>query len=256
MTALQPPPLAPLLALRGLRKSHASQVVLRDITLDVPEHDCLVLVGASGSGKSTLLRCINLLDEVDDGEIVFAGRDIADPRINPDSVRGQIGMVFQAYNLFPHMTVLENIVLAPVRVFGRERAEAEAAARQMLDRVGLLDKAGRKPDQLSGGQQQRVAIARALVNQPRLMLFDEVTSALDPELVLEVLSLLRDLKNDGMTMLVATHEMGFARRVADRVCLLSRGAIAECAPPEAFFDAPQSEAAKHFLGAIRGAGRV
>jgi polar amino acid transport system ATP-binding protein len=212
-----------VLACRGVRKVFHGNVVLDDLDLEVAEHDVVVMIGASGSGKSTLLRCVNLLETIDDGTIHLDGEHITDPRVDPDRVRQRIGIVFQAFNLFPHMTVLDNITLAPRRVHKVPRAEAVRRARGLLARVGLADKAGEYPDRLSGGQQQRVAIVRALAGGPRLLLLDEVTSALDPELVGEVLSMIRDLKEQGMTMLIATHEMGFARRVADRVCFLDGG---------------------------------
>jgi polar amino acid transport system ATP-binding protein len=239
-----------------VRKQFEQLVVLDDLTLDVAEHEVVVLIGASGSGKSTLLRCVNLLETIDDGTISLDGRDISDPRVDPDEVRQQIGIVFQAFNLFPHMTVLDNITLAPRRVHRVTRSEAEQRARELLDRVGLANKAGEYPDRLSGGQQQRVAIVRALVNRPRLMLLDEVTSALDPELVGEVLSMIRDLKDEGMTMMIATHEMGFARQVADRVCFLEKGRILEEGPPEQVFGAPRAERTQQFLQRIVEAGRL
>ena len=226
-----PAPGDPLLSIRNLRKSFGANLVLDDVSLDVGQGHCVVLIGASGSGKSTLLRCVNLLEVVDDGVIELAGTDITDPRVNADDVRSRVGIVFQAFNLFPHLSVLQNVTLSPIKVHGLPRAEAEARALAMLERVGLSDKAAAKPDELSGGQQQRVAIARALVNSPVLMLLDEVTSALDPELVGEVLSLLRELKDEGMTMLIATHEMGFARQVADTVCFLDGGRLLEVGPP-------------------------
>jgi polar amino acid transport system ATP-binding protein len=230
-----------------VRKTFGSAVVLRDLSLDVAEHEVVVLIGASGSGKSTLLRCVNLLESIDDGSITLDGSDITDPRTNPDKVRQRIGMVFQSFNLFPHMTVLDNITLAPRRVHRVARPEAERRALALLERVGLAAKAREYPDRLSGGQQQRAAIVRALVNSPRLLLLDEVTSALDPELVGEVLALIRDLKVDGMTMLIATHEMGFARRVADRVCFLDAGVILEQGPPESVLDAPEQPRTRQFL---------
>jgi polar amino acid transport system ATP-binding protein len=236
-----------VLSCREVRKTFGATVVLRDLSLDVAEHEVVVLIGASGSGKSTLLRCINLLEAVDDGTIHLDGADITDPRANPDHVRQRIGMVFQSFNLFPHMTVLDNITLAPRRVHKVPRSEAETRARALLERVGLAGKAAEYPDRLSGGQQQRAAIVRALVNSPRLLLLDEVTSALDPELVGEVLALIRDLKDEGMTMLIATHEMGFARRVADRVCFLDAGVILEQGPPDRVLDAPSQPRTRQFL---------
>lgn len=247
---------APLLRIDQVRKAFGENVVLRDITLDVPAHQCVTLIGASGSGKSTLLRCINLLEVVDDGQIFLDGRDITDPRINADKLRTEVGIVFQAFNLFPHMTVLDNVTLAPRQVHNVPKKRAEAEALAMLDRVGLAEKAKAKPDELSGGQQQRVAIARALVNKPVLMLFDEVTSALDPELVGEVLELMKELKEDGMTMLIATHEMGFARQVADQVVFLADGEIAEAGPPEQVLSDPVDPRTQRFLRRIIDAGRL
>ncbi|MEU7844985.1 amino acid ABC transporter ATP-binding protein [Micromonospora sp. NPDC049114] len=245
-----------LLRCRGLRKEFAGHVVLDRLDLTVDEHRVVALIGASGSGKSTLLRCVNLLEEVDDGTIELDGEDISDPRVDADRVRRRIGMVFQAYNLFPHLSVLDNITLAPRRVHGRARAEAEAQARDLLDRVGLGAKAHAYPDALSGGQQQRVAIVRALANAPRLMLLDEVTSALDPELVGEVLTMIRDLKADGMTMVLATHEMGFAREVADEVCFLDAGRVVESGPPEQVLGEPTQARTRQFLRRIIEAGRL
>ncbi len=241
-----------LLSISGLRKSFGDNVVLDGFDMDVAPGECVVLIGASGSGKSTLLRCVNLLETVDDGVIELAGQDITDPRVNPDQVRARMGMVFQAYNLFPHLSVLDNIMLAPVRVHRRSRAEAATAAQEILERVGLADKARVRPDELSGGQQQRVAIARALVNSPELMLLDEVTSALDPELVGEVLDLLVSLKADGMTMVLATHEMAFAKEVADRVCFLHGGQIHEEGPPASLLTAPTRERTRAFLARFVG----
>ncbi|MET8085758.1 amino acid ABC transporter ATP-binding protein [Micromonospora sp. NPDC005237] len=245
-----------LLRCRGLRKEFAGHVVLDRLDLTVAEHRVVALIGASGSGKSTLLRCVNLLEEVDDGTIELDGEDISDPRVDADRVRRRIGMVFQAYNLFPHLSVLDNITLAPRRVHRRARAEAEAQARDLLDRVGLGAKAHAYPDALSGGQQQRVAIVRALANSPRLMLLDEVTSALDPELVGEVLTMIRDLKADGMTMVLATHEMGFAREVADEVCFLDAGRVVESGPPEQVLGEPTQARTRQFLRRIIEAGRL
>jgi polar amino acid transport system ATP-binding protein len=246
----------PLLAVHGLRKAYGDNVVLDDLALAAQEHSCIALIGASGSGKSTLLRCIDLLEVVDDGVIELDGVDITDPRVNANTVRTKIGIVFQSYNLFPHLKVIENVTLAPRRVHKRSREEAEAGALAMLERVGLRDKAQARPDDLSGGQQQRVAIARALINRPRLMLFDEVTSALDPELVGEVLELIRELRADGMTMLLATHEMSFARDVADHVCFLDAGRIVEQGPPEQLFEDPTEPRTRQFLRRIIDAGRL
>jgi polar amino acid transport system ATP-binding protein len=247
---------APLLRITGLRKAYRRNVVLDDFNLTAVEHSCTALIGASGSGKSTLLRCVNLLEVVDDGVIEMDGQDITDPRVDADDVRARIGIVFQAYNLFPHLRVIDNITLAPRKVHKvpRERAEEDALA--LLDRVGLREKAHARPDELSGGQQQRVAIARALANKPRLMLFDEVTSALDPELVGEVLALIRELKTDGMTMLLATHEMSFAREVADRVCFLDGGRVLEEGPPEQVLADPREPRTRQFLRRIIDAGRL
>ncbi|MGA3489021.1 amino acid ABC transporter ATP-binding protein [Micromonosporaceae bacterium DT55] len=246
----------PLLECRGLRKQFGGNVVLNGLDLDVSEHEVVALIGASGSGKSTLLRCVNLLEEIDDGTITLDGEEISDPRVDPDTVRRRIGMVFQSYNLFPHLSVLENITLAPRRVHRRERAETQRQARELLDRVGLADKADAYPDRLSGGQQQRVAIVRALANSPRLMLLDEVTSALDPELVGEVLTMIRDLKADGMTMVLATHEMGFARDVADRICFLDGGRVIEQGPPAQVLGDPIEARTRQFLHRIIEAGRL
>ena len=228
-----------LLAVEGVRKSFGANVVLRDVSFEVDKGQCVVLIGASGSGKSTLLRCLNLLETVDDGVIRLAGTDITDPRIDADHVRSQIGLVFQSFNLFPHLSVHR----VPV-------ASARTEAMAILDRVGLGEKAHARPDFLSGGQQQRVAIARALVNNPSLMLLDEVTSALDPELVGEVLDLLRALKGEGMTMILNTHEMGFARQVADLVCFLDGGRIVEMGPPEQVLGDPQHERTRRFLARL------
>jgi polar amino acid transport system ATP-binding protein len=240
-----------LLRVSGLRKAYGDKVVLRDLDLDVEPHDVVCLIGASGSGKSTLLRCLNLLETTDDGTIEFAGEDITDPRVDARAVRSRMGLVFQAYNLFPHMTVLDNLTLAPRKVHGLSRAEAESRARDLLDRFGLADKAAEHPDRLSGGQQQRAALARALVTDPSLVLLDEVTSALDPELVGEVLDIVRDLAQGGMTMVLATHEMAFAREVASRVCFLDGGVILEQGPPEQIFAAPAHERTRQFLRRVR-----
>jgi polar amino acid transport system ATP-binding protein len=245
-----------LLACRNLRKTFGANVVLDDLRLDVDEHEVVALIGASGSGKSTLLRCISLLTDIDDGTVHLDGVDITDPRANPDEVRQRIGLVFQSFNLFPHMTVLGNITLAPIRVHRRSAADAKAQAMEWLDRVGLADRADSYPDGLSGGQQQRVAIVRALVNSPRLLLLDEVTSALDPELVGEVLTMIRDLKRDGMTMVLATHEMGFARQVADQVVFLDGGRVLETGPPSRVLAAPTEPRTRQFLSRIIEAGRL
>jgi polar amino acid transport system ATP-binding protein len=239
-----------------VRKTFGAAVVLDGLSLDVGEHEVVALIGASGSGKSTLLRCVNLLAEIDDGTIHLDGAEITDPRADADAVRQKIGLVFQAYNLFPHMTVLDNITLAPVRVHKRPVAEAREQAMEWLGRVGLADKAGSYPDRLSGGQQQRVAIVRALVNNPRLLLLDEVTSALDPELVGEVLTMIRELKVDGMTMVLATHEMGFARQVADRIAFLDQGRVLEQGPPEQVLGDPVEARTRQFLARIIEAGRL
>ncbi|MFD5256075.1 amino acid ABC transporter ATP-binding protein [Streptomyces bobili] len=247
---------SPVLRMEAVRKTFGDSVVLRDVDLEVAPHTVTALIGASGSGKSTLLRCANLLEDIDDGAIWLDGEEITDPRTDPDAVRRRIGVVFQAYNLFPHMTVLENITLAPRRVHGVARAEAEEHAKGLLERLGLGGKAGAYPDRLSGGQQQRVAIVRALAVRPRLLLFDEITAALDPELVGEVLDVVRDLKGDGMTMVLATHEMGFAREVADQVCFLDGGVVLEHGTPEQVFGDPRQERTRRFLRRIVEAGRL
>ncbi|WP_112239593.1 amino acid ABC transporter ATP-binding protein [Kribbella monticola] len=240
-----------LLSIREVRKTFGANVVLDRFSLEVEAGECVVLIGASGSGKSTLLRCVNLLETVDDGVIELDGRDITDPRIDADRVRSGIGIVFQAYNLFPHLSVLDNVTLAPIRVHGVPRDVARARGLEMLDRVGLAAKASSRPDDLSGGQQQRAAIARALVNSPKLMLLDEVTSALDPELVGEVLDLLRELKTDGMTMLLCTHEMAFAQDVADQICFLDAGRLLESGPPSQVLQNPTQPRTQEFLRRIR-----
>ncbi len=239
-----------VLEVRGVTKAYGAVEVLRGVDLAVAEHSAVALIGASGSGKSTLLRCIDLLEEIDDGDVFLDGAVITDPAVEPVAVRRRLGMVFQAFNLFPHLSVLENIVLAPVRAQGEARTEAVAHARELLARFGLAGREGVSPDELSGGQQQRVAIVRALATRPRALLLDEVTSALDPELVGEVLELIRELKADGMTMLIATHEMGFAREVADEVCFLHEGAIVERGAPAAVLDAPSRPETQRFLRRI------
>ncbi|CAA9285046.1 MAG: ABC transporter, ATP-binding protein (cluster 3, basic aa/glutamine/opines) [uncultured Corynebacteriales bacterium] len=248
--------MTPVLEVEGVRKAFGSEVVLRSVDLTVPAHHVTVLIGASGSGKSTLLRCVNLLETVEDGVIRLDGEDVTDPRADPDAVRRRIGIVFQAFNLFPHLSVLDNVTLAPRRVHGVARREAEDRARELLDRFGLAERAGDYPDRLSGGQQQRAAIVRALATRPRLLLLDEITSALDPELVGEVLALVRELKAEGMTMVIATHEMGFARQVADEVCFLDGGTVVERGSPEQVLSAPVEPRTRQFLRRIVDAGRL
>ena len=236
-----------LLRVEGLRKSYGEKVVLRDVDLAIHRHEVVCLIGSSGSGKSTLLRCLNLLERVDDGTIWFEGEEITDPRVDARRVRGRMGMVFQAFNLFPHMSVLENVTLAPRKVHGLSRSEAEARAHELLAAFGLAEKAHEHPDRLSGGQQQRVAVVRALATRPELVLLDEVTSALDPELVGEVLDLIRDLASSGTTLVLATHEMAFARDVASTVCFLDDGVILEQGPPEQVLGDPTEERTRQFL---------
>jgi polar amino acid transport system ATP-binding protein len=245
-----------LLRVEGLHKSFDDLEVLRGIDLEVDTHEVLGLIGASGSGKSTLIRCLNLLEPIDAGTIVIDGIDVTAPGVDKDAVRRRVGIVFQSFNLFPHMTVLANVTLAPVKVLGLSKDEANDRARELLTRFGLDDKAVEYPDRLSGGQQQRVAIVRALAMQPDLMLLDEVTSALDPVLVAEVLDVIRELAATGMTMVIATHEMGFARDVANRVCFLHEGAIVEQGPPAQMFSAPEREETRRFLDRIIAAGRM
>ncbi len=246
----------PVLRVQKLRKSFGDEVVLQDISFTVPEHTATVFIGASGSGKSTLLRCINLLDQIEDGVIELDGEDISKADINPDEVRKKLGMVFQSFNLFPHMTVLENITLAPTKVQGINPDQAAADAFELLERFGLREKAGQYPDRLSGGQQQRVAIIRSIARRPRLLLLDEVTSALDPVLVNEVLSTVRDLKAEGMTMVLATHEMGFAKQVANEVCYLHQGKILEWGPPAEILEDPKQPETKTFIRRVHEAGRL
>ncbi|MBT4984622.1 MAG: amino acid ABC transporter ATP-binding protein [Ilumatobacter sp.] len=245
----------PKLSLRNVRKSFGTNTVLDGIDLDVAEGEVITLIGASGSGKSTLLRCANLLEPLDDGEIFFDGVDIAEPGLDPDPIRRRIGMVFQSFNLFPHMSVTKNVAIGPRKVLGTDKATATTAAVEMLTRLGLADRADAYPDQLSGGQQQRVAIARSLAMNPEVMLLDEITSALDPELVGEVLDVVRGLKADGMTMLFATHEMAFCREISDRVCFLHQGRILEHGPPEQIFGNPQETRTREFLQRVTDAGR-
>ena len=244
------------LAVDGVWKSFGRAVVLRGIDLTLAEHEVVCLIGASGSGKSTLLRCVNLIEPIDAGRIVVRGEEISARGVDVNRIRRRIGIVFQAFNLFPHMTVLRNVTLAPREVLGLSRADAEERALELLGRFGLGERAREYPDRLSGGQQQRVAIVRALAMRPDLMLLDEVTSALDPELVSEVLEVIRELAHAGMTMLIATHEMGFAREIADRVCFLDDGVILEHGPPDAIFGAPREPRTQQFLQRIVAAGRM
>ena len=244
------------LVVEGLHKSFGQLEVLRGIDLTVAEHEVVALIGASGSGKSTLLRCINLLEEIDAGRIVIEGQEITAPGIDVDRVRRRIGIVFQSFNLFPHMTVLRNVTLAPRKVLRLPQAEAEGRATALLERFGLADKRDEYPDRLSGGQQQRAAIVRAMAMQPDIMLLDEITAALDPELVAEVLDVIRELAAEGMTLVLATHEMGFARDVADRICFLDGGVILEQGPPSEMLVAPREERTQQFLKRIIDAGRL
>ncbi len=237
----------PVLQLREVRKQFGSNVVLEGISLDVHQGDVFALIGASGSGKSTLLRCINLLEQLDDGQIWLSGDDISNPAIDVDKVRARIGVVFQQFNLFPHLSVIKNITLAATEVFGTSPSDATDRAMYLLERVGLADKAKDFPDRLSGGQQQRVALVRAIATDPEVLLLDEITSALDPELVGEVLDLVRQLKDDGTTIVMATHEMDFAREVSDQVVFLDRGVICEQAEPEKLFGSPEGERTREFL---------
>jgi polar amino acid transport system ATP-binding protein len=247
---------AEALRLDGVRKSFGRLEVLKGIDLALAEHEVVCLIGASGSGKSTLLRCVNLLERIDAGRILLSGDEISARGVDVNRVRRRIGIVFQAFNLFPHMTVLRNVTLAPVEALGTPRAQAEREALDLLGRFGLADKRDEYPDRLSGGQQQRVAIVRALAMRPALMLLDEVTSALDPELIAEVLNVIRELAASGMTMLIATHEMGFARDIADRVCFLDAGVILEQGAPEEIFTRPRQPRTQQFLERIIEAGRL
>jgi polar amino acid transport system ATP-binding protein len=244
----------PLLEVSGVRKTYGDRVVLDGIDLTVNRHDVVCLIGSSGSGKSTLLRCLNLLEEIDDGVIRLDGEEVSDPRVDPREVRKRVGMVFQAYNLFPHLSVLANCTLAPVRVHGVPRAEAEDRARSLLARFGLEEHVDKHPDRLSGGQQQRVALVRALCTEPELLLLDEITAALDPELVGDVLTIVRDLAEAGTTMILATHEMSFARDVATSVCFLDGGRVLEHGPPSQLLVAPREERTRQFLRRILPGG--
>ena len=238
------------LELQAITKSFGDNFVCRGIDLSIAEGEMVCLIGASGSGKSTLLRCMNLLEPIDDGMILLDGTDISEPGLDPQPVRQRIGIVFQSFNLFPHMTAVENVMLAPRRVHGKTRDQLLPEVTDLFTRFGLADRMGHYPDQLSGGQQQRVAIVRALAMKPEIMLFDEITSALDPELVGEVLDVLRQLRATGMTMVLATHEMGFARELADKVCFLHEGLILEEGPPEQLFGNPKEERTRAFLSRV------
>ena len=240
----------------NVSKSFGENQVLTNVSLDIAAHDVVCLIGASGSGKSTLLRCINLLEKVDAGSITFDGQTITNSKLNVNELRQHIGIVFQAFNLFPHMTVLQNVTLSPRKTRGLSKRQAEERAYELLDRIGLREKAEEFPDRLSGGQQQRVAIVRALAMDPKLMLLDEITSALDPQLVSEVLQLVRDLSEIGMTMIIATHEMSFAREVSTKVCFLDAGVILEEGPPSQLFGDPKEERTRAFLSSILAAGRM
>ncbi len=246
----------PLLEMLGVRKAFGSHDVLRGLDLSVNEHQVVCLIGPSGCGKSTLLRCINGLEGIQDGEIRLAGDRVSGPGVDIDRLRRNVGIVFQSFNLFPHMSVLENVTLAPICVLKQPRAEAEARAMALLKRIGLEAKARDYPDRLSGGQQQRVAIVRALAMDPKVMLLDEITSALDPELVSDVLDIVRDLARQGMTLMLATHEMGFAREVASKVCFLFEGRVHEEGPPDKMFGDPEEERTRGFLKRIIEAGRL
>jgi polar amino acid transport system ATP-binding protein len=246
----------PALLLENVHKSFGDNEVLKGIDLTVEPHEVVCLIGASGSGKSTLLRCINLVEPIGSGQVVVSGEEITAEGVDANRIRRRIGIVYQSYNLFPHMTVLRNITLAPREALKQDRTEAEENARKLLERFGLLDKQNEYPDRLSGGQQQRVAIVRALAMRPHLMLLDEVTSALDPELVAEVLAVIKELAREGMTMMIATHEMSFARDIADRVCFLEAGHILEQGPPDRIFTAPENPRTRQFLGRIIEAGRL
>lgn len=244
------------LEVRGVHKAYGDNAVLRGVSLDIAEHEVVALIGPSGCGKSTLLRCVDLLEPIDAGAILLDGKDISWPGFDANAARRKIGIVFQSFNLFPHRSVIDNITLAPRKVLGIGRDEAEARGMDLLTRFGLIDKAADYPDRLSGGQQQRVAIVRALAMQPQIMLFDEITSALDPELVGEVLNVVRGLKEQGLTMMLATHEMAFAREIATRVAFLDGGEVAELGPPEQVLSEPQQERTRRFLRRVTEAGRL
>jgi polar amino acid transport system ATP-binding protein len=247
---------SPVLDVRGVVKAFGDNVVLRGVDLAVGEHQVVALIGGSGSGKSTLLRCASLLETVDDGQVLLDGEDVTDPRVDADRVRRRMGVVFQAYNLFPHLSVLDNVTLAPTVVHGRPRDEARAEAHELLARIGLAEKAREFPDRLSGGQQHRVAIVRALAVHPRVLLLDEITSALDPELVGEVLAVVREVAAQGMTIVMATHEMGFARQVADTVAFLDGGVVLEAGPPRQVLGDPAEPRTRQFLARVIDAGRL
>ena len=244
------------LQVQGVHKAYGANAVLRGVTLDIDEHEVVALIGASGCGKSTLLRCINLLEPIDAGAILLEGEDISWPGYDANAARRKIGIVFQSFNLFPHRTVIDNVTLGPRKALGVSRSAAEDQAVELLTRFGLADKAQDYPDRLSGGQQQRVAIVRALAMKPQIMLFDEITSALDPELVGEVLEVIRGLKDNGLTMMLATHEMAFAREIATRVAFLDGGEVAELGPPEQVLSEPQQERTRRFLRRVTEAGRI
>jgi polar amino acid transport system ATP-binding protein len=246
----------PAVTIERLHKSFGKLEVLRGVDLEVAQHEVVCLIGASGSGKSTLLRCVNLLEPIDGGRIELQGEEITGPGVDVNRVRQRIGIVFQSYNLFPHMSVLRNVTLAPMKALGLSRRRADEEATELLARFGLAERRNDYPDRLSGGQQQRVAIVRALAMRPELMLLDEVTSALDPELVAEVLNLIRELAAGGMTMLIATHEMSFARDIANRVCFLDEGVLLEQGPPAQIFTSPQEPRTRQFLDRIIAAGRL
>jgi polar amino acid transport system ATP-binding protein len=243
----------PLISYRGVYKAYGQHLVLRNVNLDIPEHSVTCLIGASGCGKSTLLRCTNLLEEIQHGSITLRGRDISSAQDDADQIRKQIGMVFQSYNLFPHMSVLRNITLGPVKVLGQNKGEAEDRARELLVRFGLADKVNEYPDRLSGGQQQRVAVIRALAMQPQVLLLDEITSALDPEMVGEVMDIIIELRSLEMTMIMATHQMGFASQIADNVVFLDQGVVLEQGHPSTFFANPQNERTRQFLNRVTSA---